>query len=132
MDAEDFATKNHQTNCQKNFMEIHYNEHEMLEFMNNEIRLLGVENDLEVRYIDNKKGKGLFAKRDFKKRELVLVEFPFCVARIPSEVCVTCLSKYFVCSCGVGSTTRLTLIFIWSVGNNSLMVSRETLHATIV
>lgn len=86
MDAEDFATKNHQTNCQKNFMEIHYNEHEMLEFMNNEIRLLGVENDLEVRYIDNKKGKGLFAKRDFKKRELVLVEFPFCVARIPSEL----------------------------------------------
>jgi hypothetical protein len=54
--------------------------------MNDEISKLGVYNDLELRYINNKKGKGLFAKRDFKKKELILVERPFCVVRVPTEV----------------------------------------------
>jgi hypothetical protein len=97
--------------------------------MNDAIQQLGLENDLELRYIDNKKGKGLFAKRDFQKRELVLVEIPFCVVRIPSEVRFLLFKDLHFANPGFFRRhTRIKMVFCY----NSLTAIQKILHVIIV
>eukprot|EP00029_Vermamoeba_vermiformis_P014248 TRINITY_DN9371_c0_g1_i1.p1 TRINITY_DN9371_c0_g1~~TRINITY_DN9371_c0_g1_i1.p1 ORF type:complete len:470 (-),score=73.26 TRINITY_DN9371_c0_g1_i1:9-1418(-) len=66
-------------------MQVITDREEMLQYITDATRIIGLQDDIEVKYVSPEVGKGLFAKRDLEEDEIILVENPFVITIVPPE-----------------------------------------------